>query len=246
MSQSVKVYIVEDDKITRSQIKSYLHSVGYEIAGMSDSAEEAWEEMQNLPFDIAILDINLVGEKDGLWLAEKLNEQGNCPFLFLTSHNDKATVETAISLKPNGYLIKPFKDMDLYSAIEIGLQNYSKSKVPKSDTSDNEENIVIKDSVFIKDNHLLIKIPFEDLLTINSDGNYLELHLTNKKHLTRSKLSDFESLLPEGSFIKVHQRFVVNLSKIDSIGHGFVLIDGKEIPVSKAHKEELLNRFTTL
>lgn len=237
MSTSPSIYIVEDDLITQSQIRGYLKQVGYHIGGRSKSAEEAFDELQNISVDLVILDINLQGEKDGLWLASQLKKELDIPFVFLTAHNDKETIRTATDLQPHGYLIKPFKEMDLYSAIEVALKRYS------SDINRADEDIIIKDSIFIKEDNLLVKIKFQDILYMMSEGNYLELHLDQKKHLIRNKLTEFVDLLPKSAFVRTHQRFVINLLKVESIGTASVFIGNKEIPVSKAHKEALIQRI---
>ncbi len=241
MNERVGVYVVEDDLITRSQIKGYLSDAGYKLAGQATDAETAWSDFQKMTVDIVMLDINLSGKKDGLWLGAQLREAGKIPFIFLTAHNDKATIQEAANLKPNGYLIKPFTAMGLYSAIEVAMQNFSNPQVVASETVDSQ--IVVKDSLFIKVDHLLVKVKFDELLFVMSEGNYLELHLRDQKYLIRSKLTDFAKQLPPQQFIQVHLRYLVNQEMIQSIGASFLLIHNKEIPISKSYKEELMRRI---
>lgn len=241
----LQVYVVEDDLITRAQIKTYLSSTGYVIAGESTNASTALEEIKRIQPDFAMLDINLSGEKNGLWLGQMLNELGTVPFIFLTARKDQETVEAAIELNPHGYLIKPFDAMSLYSAIELALKNYSKRVQGEKNDVSNEEEIVLKDRIFIKDQHLLIKLTIKDLLFVKSDGNYLELHLSDKKHVIRKKMSDFELQLSKEVFVRTHQRYLVNFSKIDSIGTNHVVVEEQEIPVSKNYRDELMNRVET-
>lgn len=240
MSVNPSIYIVEDDIITQSQIRGYLLSAGYEVAGKSKSAEEAWDDIQSREVDLIILDINLSGAQDGLWLAKKLREAA-IPFIFLTAYNDKETIKEATDLEPNGYLIKPFQEMDLYSAIELGLKNFALKRKRVED-----DNIVVKDSIFIKEEGLLVKMKLNQVHFIMSEGNYLELHLAGKKHLIRSKITDFMELLPANMFVRVHQRYIINLQLVEAIGASTVLLAGKDIPVSKVHKEALLQKIKTV
>lgn len=240
MSESIGIYIVEDDLITRSQIKGYLHSAGYRLAGMATDAETAWSELQNKTSDIAILDINLSGEKDGLWLASQISQQGKMPYIFLTAHNDKKTIQEAAQIRPNGYLIKPFTDMGLYSAIEVAMQNFSSGSENTKTNDDQEKQVVVNDSLFIKVDHLLVKVKFEDLLYVMSDGNYLELHLKDQMHIIRSKLSTFLEQLPADKFMQVHLRYLVNKENVQSVGKNFLMINEKEIPVSKTYQKAIL------
>lgn len=243
MSENITVYIVEDDLITRSQIKGYLISAGYEVAGQATDAETAWTEIQACGPDMVIVDINLSGEKDGLWLGAQLGQKGDIPFIFLTAHNDKETIQEAAKLKPNGYLIKPFVDMGLYSAMEVALQNFSSPLAATTPDEPAAHQIVVKDSLFIKVDHLLVKVKFDALLFVMSEGNYLELHLNDQKYLIRSKLSTFAEQLPPSQFIQVHLRYLVNQEKIQSIGSSFLQINNKEIPISKSYKDELMRRI---
>ncbi|MFK7952330.1 MAG: LytR/AlgR family response regulator transcription factor [Ekhidna sp.] len=241
--ERLQIYVVEDEAITRATIKSYLKKANYELIGSADEAEKAWLEIQNLKVDLAILDINLIGDKDGIWLAGKLQESGLVPFIFLTAYGDKQTIDAALSVKPNGYLVKPFEEAELYTAIRIGINSFANQI--KSDSLE-KENHVINDNIFIKDDHLLVKLNIKEILFVKSDGNYLEIHLQHKKHLVRSKLNDFIERLPKNTFLKVHQRYIINIEALEIIGSGFVKVAGIEIPVSKSYKDILLNRIRTL
>ncbi len=242
MSSGVKVYIVEDEAITRATIKSHLVSVGYEVVGMSDEAEEAWEELkQNEDVDLVLIDINLLGEKDGIWLAKQLFGLCTMAFVFLTAYTDKNTVGEALSFKPDGYLIKPFQEMDLYSAIEIAMESFTNRKklsTPKKDT--------MSKYLFVKDDHVFTKIEIDEIQYVKSDGNYLEVHLSNKNHVVRSKLDDFGDQLPADKFVKVHQRYLINVGYIETIGTAQVTLNGTEIPISKTYKSQLLELINTI
>jgi DNA-binding NarL/FixJ family response regulator len=74
------------------------------------------------------MDINLDDEKDGVDIAEIINEKYQLPFIFLTSHADKQTLERAKKTKPAGYIIKPFDEKDLLAGLEIALYNYAQKQ----------------------------------------------------------------------------------------------------------------------
>ena len=83
--------------------------------------------------DLIILDINIEGHMDGIQLAESLRHHHNIPYIFLTSHADHNTLNKAKQTIPYGYIVKPFKNGDLISAIEMALfrhQNENKSTLP--------------------------------------------------------------------------------------------------------------------
>ena len=95
------------------------------VSAIVYTKENALHELQtNLP-DLVLLDINLNGAMDGLIIAEKINEQFNIPFIFITSYSDKSTLEKAKYTEPSGYIVKPFNEGGLYSTLEIALYNHA-------------------------------------------------------------------------------------------------------------------------
>ena len=72
--------------------------------------------------DILLLDINLNDKKDGIDLAEKVNERFRIPFIFLTAYGDKATIDRAKKMRPNAYLIKPYNKDELFAAVELAME----------------------------------------------------------------------------------------------------------------------------
>ena len=157
MNEKVTVYIVEDEIITSATIQKCLKEAGYKVTGAADTAELALKEMIANPPDIAILDINLIGQKNGIWLADQINLELEIPFIFLTALGDKASLSNAIRTRPYGYLLKPFDDSDLLESIDVGLNNFSnklQASVPEENTRsrDLSESLIIKDCLFVKQN----------------------------------------------------------------------------------------------
>lgn len=257
MSYKVKIYIVEDEYITQAVLKNNVEEIGYTVVGMADTAEQAWKDLQTMDVDLALLDINLAGEKDGIWLATKIRESIGIPFIFLTAYGDKATINTAVKTQPNGYLLKPFNEVDIYTAIEVALNNFNsaqaaseKKKVieQKSDsapipTSSTEVSVGNDQTIYLKVDKIFYKIKLSEIFYVKSDSNYVEVFLENKKHLVRSTLKNFIELLPTEMFIQVHRSYIVNINEIESIGDGEVRLTGdRSAPLSANYKEEVLNR----
>lgn len=94
--------------------------------------------------------------------------------------------------------------------------------------------------VFIREEHLLLKIRLEEILFVMSDSNYIEVYLQKKKYTLRAKLAEFEDRVPASLFVRVHQRYLINLSKVDTIGRSFVILGNRKIPVSKSHYPSLI------
>jgi DNA-binding NarL/FixJ family response regulator len=120
-----KILIVEDEVFIAEDIKFTLEKLGYEVCSVCYDSEKAAAELYRCVPDLVMLDITIRGHKDGIQLAEMINEIHHIPFIYLTSHSDRDTLERAKHTRPRGYIVKPFKDRDLISSIEIALFNHS-------------------------------------------------------------------------------------------------------------------------
>lgn len=233
-SGDIRILVVEDELIIAEDIKTKLGELGYNVIGVATTFDEAVNLLEKDKPDIAMLDIMLRGEKDGIDLAEILKKEYKIPFIFLTSYADKATVERARQVMPDGYLIKPFTDKDLFAAIEIVIFKKTRAQNKNGGNHDEYANTVLKDCIFIKKDYLLIKIKFDELLWIKADSNYLELHCQNdKKHLIRSTMKDFLKKLPQNIFLQTHKSYSVNINYITAIDHQFILINNQKVPVGR-------------
>ncbi len=244
----IRILLVEDEFITLETLKTILIGMNYKISGEVMDASKALEVLEKGETDPAILDINIKGDKDGIWLAEQIQKKYNIPFIFLTAFGDQATVKRAINTEPSGYIVKPFSKVDIFTAIEVSLKNFAKQNKtpqpaqPADDPPFEIPGIVVKDSIFIRDDYMFVKIKIEDILFIKSDKNYLDVYLAGKKHLVRGMLKDFIKILPS-NFLQVHRSYVVNITAVESFGNSFLKINNAEIPVGKAYKDELRSRF---
>ena len=236
MKQPTKVFIVEDMAISRTYLEEMLFKNNYEIVGSSATAEKAWKEIQSIKVELILLDINLAGDRNGIWLAQKIRRYFNFPIIYLTAYGDQQTIKEVIETKPNGYLMKPYQEPNLIAAIEIALNNFDR------DTSEIKSlnNLNPKDEfIFVKDRYNKVKLFLNAILFIKSEGNYIEINLEDKKHVVRSKLSVFKEQLPENIFYQTHQRFIINIDKVEVIGKDFFTIKEDKIPISQKYKTKL-------
>jgi two-component system response regulator LytT len=242
VSGEIKVLIVEDELIIAEDIRSKLSGLGYKVTGIATDVKEAESFLQNGNPDIVMLDIILRDGDDGIALAEIIRNQYDIPFVFLTSHADKATIERAKRVKPDGYLVKPFTDRDLYSSIEIAFFKKTDSRVAQEGSSFEHDNTVLNDSIIIKKDYLLIKIKFVDLQWIMSDGNYLKLHCSDdKKYLVRSTLKDLLARFPKGLFLQTHKSYAVNTEHILAVEYEYIVIGKHHVPVGRLFMQNVRN-----
>lgn len=136
----VRVLIVEDEPLIAEDISDFLGQIDYTSAGIAYDSETALDMLHNRHPDIALLDITIDGNLNGIELAEIINQKYNIPFVFLTSHSDKVTLEKAKKTLPYGYIVKPFNEKDLLSTLEMALFRYAtenKGHFPSHDDINN-------------------------------------------------------------------------------------------------------------
>lgn len=253
MEQPIKILIVEDNVIIADDMQSMLEEIGYEIVDNVIVYEQAVEVLKSQQVDLVLIDIILASDKTGIDLGKHIRENYDIPFIFVTSNSDRATVENAKTVKPNGYLVKPFEQQDLYTSIEIALSNfiYGKQNGDKGFSNDdvNEDipmsNSILKDSIFVKKQHLYYRIQFGDIQFIKADNVYLEVNTIDKKFLVRSPLKDYLEKLPQNKFYRAHKSYIVNVDHIDAINSKDILINNTLIPISKDFKEFIISAMNS-
>lgn len=125
MKDQLNILIVEDDPIIAQLIEHYIHEFGHRVLDIVHNSERALDLIHNLKPDLILLDINIEGTKDGVDIAEVIQSKYEIPFIFLTALSDKEIIERVKNVKPIGYVVKPFKEADLYTSISIGMSNHA-------------------------------------------------------------------------------------------------------------------------
>ena len=114
-----RILIVEDEAVTSVMLEKTLKELGYEVVGSAFDGHEAIEQAREKKPDIILMDIRIQGEMDGIETAKQIYQQYHIPVIYLTAHSDDDTIRRAVESGPFGYLIKPFKERELYSNIEM-------------------------------------------------------------------------------------------------------------------------------
>jgi DNA-binding NarL/FixJ family response regulator len=121
----IKILIVEDEPLIAKNIGMYLNNNDFEVSAIAYDPEEAVFQLKKNGPDLAILDINLESDQDGIHIGEYINQNNFIPFIYLTSYSDKDTIERAKQTNPSGFIVKPFNEKTLYATIEIALSNHA-------------------------------------------------------------------------------------------------------------------------
>ncbi len=120
-----RILIVEDEKIIAIDLQRRLERFGYQVVGLAGEGEVAVSMALELVPDIILMDIMLAGKMDGIEAARAIKAVKDIPFIFLTASTDEKTLERAKEVEPYGYILKPFKERELYTTIDIALYKHS-------------------------------------------------------------------------------------------------------------------------
>jgi two-component system cell cycle sensor histidine kinase/response regulator CckA len=120
-----KILIVEDERIVAKDLQQTLVSFGYDAFAIASSAEEAIARASEKRPDVALMDIRIKGQRDGIETAAILTSQFGIPIIYLTAHADDSTMERAKKTGYHAYLMKPVKPAELRTAIELSVYRYA-------------------------------------------------------------------------------------------------------------------------
>jgi PAS domain S-box-containing protein len=128
------ILVVEDEGLVAKDIQLSLEDMGYNVVNTVSTGEEAIELIEMSNPDLVILDIVLKGEMNGIDTAKEILKKYDVPLIYLTAYGDRDTVKMARETKPLGYIVKPYKQEDLYSTIEVALHTHEmKNKMKESE-----------------------------------------------------------------------------------------------------------------
>ena len=120
------VLIVEDESIVAKDLELSLRKLGFAITGVTDNADKAYSLALKKRPDIILMDIILKNGDSGIEVAKKIKEEIPVPIVYLTANADPETVELAKSTEPHGYIVKPFKEIDLQTTIDMATYKFRK------------------------------------------------------------------------------------------------------------------------
>lgn len=121
-----KILIVEDESLVGHHLKLILTAAGYKVTGISESVEEALASIEDQSPDLVLLDIRLKGKMNGIDLARKLTAR-NMAFVYLTANFQGTLLEEAKATMPFGFIVKPFREDDLLTTLDVAFYRYQNS-----------------------------------------------------------------------------------------------------------------------
>lgn len=240
-SNRVTILILEDELLLAEELKAKLHELKYEVVACVQSGEEALASTRRLMPDLAILDIEVDGEMDGLEVGAYIKKSLGIPIIYLTQFKDIKTFDRAKKVQPNSYLTKPVNLWDLVRAIELCIVQDSMAIA-----ADKGEYFLSK-ALFLKSSDQTFeKVAIEDIFFFKASGSYTEIFTASKKFTFSENISHFDRKLLIPQLVRVHRSWIVNLDKVERIEEMALIINNERIPIGKTYKKATMSYFNTI
>ena len=229
-----KCIIIDDEPIAIRVIKNHLSAfTDFEIIAECENALEAMPIISKEKIDLIFCDIQMP-QITGVEFIRSLSHPPNV--IFTTAYRDYAV--DAFELQVIDYLLKPISFERFTKAINNFLKQTSANNSQKNIAENNPKQ---NEYIFLEADKKHHKINLSDILYFESLGDYVIAFTSNKKIVTKERISNLAETLSENHFLQIHRSYIISISKIESVGAGFVEIKGKKLPVGRNYKPLLNN-----
>ena len=192
----------------------------------------AAQYLQTHPVDLLFLDIQMP-DITGLQFLKTLP---NPPMVIFTTAFTEYAVE-GFNLDALDYLLKPFELERFRKAVQKAMDY-------KRFLQSEPQDLQVKgDSLFVKVEYSVVKIPFDDILLIEGFDDYIKIHAGGKPVLTLMSLKGVFEKLPPGKFLRVHRSYIIALERAESLRRGQINIAGRQVPVGDRYLAEVRAAF---
>jgi two-component system LytT family response regulator len=226
-----KCLIADDEPLAREVISNYIARIpSLQLVAECSNAIQVIEAIQQHEVDLIFLDIQMP-EIRGTELIKILK---NPPSIIITTAFQEYSLE-GYELDVVDYLLKPIQFERFVKAVtkvfRKGGENTPSAVAP------NESKEAQKESyLYFRTERKTVKVMLNDILYIEGMGNYVKIFTGSGMVITKNSMTTVETMLPEGSFIRIHRSFIVSKSKIASFTGELVTIGKTEIPIGKLYK----------
>jgi two-component system LytT family response regulator len=244
----INCIIIDDEakniKLLQNMLEMYCPQV--KILATDTEAKNGLMLIEELQPQLIFLDVEMP-HMNGFDMLKKL-EPVNFETIFVTAYSHYAV--EAFEHHATGYITKPINTEKLVAAVNTAIKRIEEKNINRNLFSILEQNTrqAAPDKIPLSTSNGLIFVKLADILYCESSGNYTIFYLcSDKKIMVSRQLGEYEKLLPETNFTRIHDKYIINLSYIKEYikgsGGDVVLENGKELPVASRRKEDFMSRF---
>lgn len=258
----LKCLAIDDEPLALRQITSYIAKIPYlELVASCNNALDAQRIVTTEQIDLIFVDINMP-DLNGVDFVRSLT--GNRPMIIFTTAYSEYAVE-GFRLDAVDYLLKPFSLADFSRAAAkannlfelhqnarqrpaeegeststptpAAVEERNPTAEPTAEVQPQEQEQ--EEFLSVKADYKLLLIRIDEIRFIESEGEYVRIHLADKRKITTLyRMKNMEARLPADRFMRIHRSYIVNLGVIDSYMRGRIFLDdGRELPIGDNYKE---------
>ncbi len=228
-----KCLIVDDEPLAIDIIENYLQRFENVESRRCENALDAFRVLKEERFDLIFLDIEMP-LLTGLEFLGTLKDPP--PVIITTAYRDYAV--EGFEFEALDYLVKPISFPRFVKAFERALKTATNTE-SLSENSPGDEN----EYLFLKVDRKFVKIMMGDILYIESLKDYIRVTTKSSSLISYQSLTSITEKLSADKFIRIHRSFTISIDKVNSIDGNCVEIDGKLLPISREHRQEVLKRI---
>lgn len=240
--------IIDDEqkniKLLQQMLEMHCRSV--QVIGSSSDAKQGLQMIEEFQPPLVFLDVEMP-HLNGFDLLKKL-EPISFEVIFVTAYSQYAV--EAFEHHATGYITKPINTEKLVAAVNTAIKRIEEKSINKNLFSllEQTNKQSAPDKIPLSTTNGLVFVKIADILYCESSGNYTHFFLAGDKKIVVSRqLGEYEKLLPENNFTRIHDKYIINLNYIKEYikgsGGEVVLENGRELPVATRRKEDFLARF---
>jgi two-component system, LytTR family, response regulator len=222
----INCIVIEDEPLALKKISGYISKIDYlNLLSVFNNAIDAIGFLKTNVIDLIFLDIRMKGFS-GIQFLESLNSK---PKIIITSAYDEYALK-GYELDVSDYLLKPFAFDRFVKSVEKIYRELTDNKLEQK-----------PDYIFVKTEYRIEKVDLKNILYVQGMKDYLRIFTVGKSIMTLQSFRNFIQALPEKEFIRVHNSYIVSISKIESIERNRIRIGDKIIPISDTYKDNFFN-----
>ncbi len=231
---------VDDEPPALNVLQNHIESVPtLELAATCNNAVEALDKLQQYPIDLLFLDIQM----PQILGTDFIRTLKNPPKVIFTTAYRKFAVE-GFELNAVDYLLKPIsferflKAVSKVMDITLPVSNNGVNVNPTSNGNGSNDK-----HLYFRADRKMVKVMLDEILYIESLKDYVKIVTKVNTVITKQPISSLEEMLPSDGFVRIHRSFIVALSKIESYNHEVIVVNKKELPISRMYKHEVSKKF---
>lgn len=244
-NETLSVLIVEDQMIIATDLAMHLESIGFRVAAIVTSGENAIATVEAQDLDIIIMDVRLEGELSGIETVKAIQQIKEVAVVFVTANSDDTTFNEAKDTQPFAFISKPFNKKEITRTLKL-LRERLLSESAESDLSNTAVSNMLEDRIFLKTQEKMVRLFLNDIYYIQAERAYCNIYTKSKKHTLAMSMKELMEQIELPHLQRIHRSHIVNIQHVDAISEREVEVNGVKLAISKTYQEAFFKNFKLL